>query len=145
MTATEELLKSRGVRPSYQRVRILDYLAGTKEHPSVDAIYGALSPELPTLSRTTVYNTLSLFVAEGLVQPILIDGEELRYDADTRPHGHFRCRACGRVFDFALPSGGLSPELPPGFKPELVQLYCLGLCPACSEAWSSAGAAGSGG
>lgn len=130
MKDIEELLRGHGIRPSYQRVRILSCLAATKEHPSVDKIYRQLAPELPTLSRTTVYNTLSLFVEAGVAQPIFIDGEELRYDADTREHGHFRCRSCGRVFDF--PSESPSPRLPRGFKADLVQLYCVGLCKDCA-------------
>jgi Fe2+ or Zn2+ uptake regulation protein len=133
MKDIEGLLRDHGIRPSYQRLRILACLAATKEHPSVDAIYRELAPELPTLSRTTVYNTLSLFVEAGVAQPIFIDGGELRYDADTGEHGHFRCKACGRVFDFPTPQGGGAPRLPHGFKAEFVQLYCVGLCKDCSS------------
>ncbi len=28
-----------------------------------------------------------------------------RYDADTSPHAHFCCDACGRVFDLPMPAG----------------------------------------
>ena len=133
MTETAALLSEKGIKPSYQRLRIFEYLAGTKAHPSVDTIYRNLAPEIPSLSRTTVYNTLSLFVKAGMAVPIYIDGDELRYDADTSEHGHFRCRVCGGVFDFPVTPGSVSPELPRGFKAELVQLYCVGLCPNCKD------------
>lgn len=125
-------LEQAGIRPSYQRIRIYQYLAATTAHPPAEAIWRALVTEIPSLSRTTVYNTLGLFVKAGLAVPILIDGEELRYDADTSEHGHFRCRACGAVLDFAVDGRSFTQGLPEGFAAELVQLYCTGLCPDCS-------------
>ncbi len=134
MSDTAALLSGRGIRPSPQRILILDFLRGTKEHPSADAVYRALSPGLPTLSRTTVYNTLGLFVREGLALSLGIDGVQSRFDGDTSEHGHFRCRACGGVYDFPVKAGGISPRLPRGFTADLVQLYCIGTCPSCAAA-----------
>lgn len=140
-SGSDSFLLEHGIRPSYQRLRIWEYLAATKEHPSVETIYRSLAPDIPTLSRTTVYNSLSLFIEKGIAQPILIEETETRYDADTSPHGHFRCRVCGRVYDFPLArgdasgdvSGGLTPGLPAGFRAELVQLYCQGVCARCAK------------
>lgn len=131
MTKAATLLAAKGIRPSYQRLRILAYLAGTTAHPSAETIYRSLAPEIPTLSRTTVYNTLDLFGKTGLAVPIYIDGEELRWDGDLSRHGHFRCRQCGGIFDFPVARSS-RPALPQGFKAELVQLYCVGLCAACA-------------
>lgn len=137
MGDTSSFLADHGIRPSYQRIRIWDYLAATKEHPSVETIYSSLAPEIPTLSRTTVYNSLSLFVEKGIAQPIIIDEVETRYDADTRPHGHFRCTSCGRVYDFPLAEGELALLLPAGFVADLVQLNCQGTCANCASMPSS--------
>ncbi|MFA6507274.1 MAG: transcriptional repressor [Treponemataceae bacterium] len=126
------LLDERGIRPSHQRVRIYEVLAGTKAHPSVDWIYRSLSDELPTLSRTTVYNTLGTLIEAGLAKPVFIEGEEIRYDADMSVHGHFRCRKCGTVYDFKVGESDMEPDLPEGFIAEQVQLNCIGLCPACA-------------
>ena len=125
------ILEEKGLRPSYQRMRILEYLGSTKSHPSVDGIFQALSGEIPSLSRTTIYTTMGLLVEAGLAVPIFIDGEELRYDADTSEHGHFRCRGCGAVYDFPLEAEGIVPALPEGFRADLVQLYCVGRCADC--------------
>ena len=38
----------------------MEYLMAHRTHPTVDEIYLALSPSIPTLSKTTVYNTLKL-------------------------------------------------------------------------------------
>jgi Fur family transcriptional regulator, peroxide stress response regulator len=131
MRETAARLQAAGIRPSYQRIRIYECLAATSAHPHAEAIWQDLVAEIPSLSRTTVYSTLGLFVRSGLALPILIDGGELRYDADTSEHGHFRCRSCGRVLDFPVDGRDFTSRLPEGFSPELVQLYCVGLCPDC--------------
>ena len=59
-------LKKSGVKPSLQRIAILDYLLSHATHPAVDEIYETLVKDIPTLSRTTVYNTLHLFAENGL-------------------------------------------------------------------------------
>jgi len=127
-------LRHRGIRPSQQRIRILETLAGTKEHPSADAIHGALSAELPTLSRTTVYSTLDLFAGKGVARRLALSGSELRYDADMRPHVHFRCRACGAVSDLDGARAPSPPRAPEGYVVESSQFYAEGLCPACAAA-----------
>lgn len=71
-------------------------------HPTVETIYKALSPEIPTLSKTTVYNTLKLFQEHGIIMAVHIEDNETRYDADTSFHGHFKCIKCGRLYDFPL-------------------------------------------
>jgi Fe2+ or Zn2+ uptake regulation protein len=49
-------------------------------HPTAETIYGALSPKYPTLSRTTVYQTLERMYENGLAQKIVIeDGQMLRF------------------------------------------------------------------
>ncbi len=131
MKTAADVLDEKGVRPSPQRVRIYEVLAGTKSHPSIDWLYQRLRDELPTLSRTTVYNTLGTFIDAGLAKPIFIEGEEIRYDADMTLHGHFRCRLCGGVFDFPVSEEETALRLPPGFVPEMVQIHCVGLCAEC--------------
>ena len=49
-----EYLKSHDIKPSYQRIKIFEYLVEHKNHPTVDMIYKALVDEIPTLSKTTV-------------------------------------------------------------------------------------------
>jgi len=129
---TVNFLRLKGVQPSQQRIRIWEALAATKAHPSADTVHRVLSPEIPTLSRTTVYSTLDLFVGLGMAQRLEITGSEVRYDADTSAHAHFRCRECGEVSDLpgvAVPS---LPILADGSQAERVQLFITGVCQACA-------------
>jgi Fur family ferric uptake transcriptional regulator/Fur family peroxide stress response transcriptional regulator len=77
----------------------MDYLMSHKTHPTIDEIYSTLSPYMPTLSKTTIYNTLNLFVDKGAVLQLAIDEKNARYDADISNHAHFMCKKCNKVYD----------------------------------------------
>jgi Fe2+ or Zn2+ uptake regulation protein len=107
-----EYLKSHGVKPSYQRIRIFDYLIKKRDHPTVDKIYRALVPKIPTLSKTTVYNTLNIFIEKKIARIVIIEENETRYDADTSIHGHFKCETCNKVYDLEIDESKIEiPEL----------------------------------
>ncbi len=130
-------LQSCGIRPSVQRLAIMEYLLGHNSHPTVEEVYLALVDDIPTLSRTTVYNTLRMFSERGAAQMVTIDEHRVSYDGITRNHGHFYCRKCGRIFDIEMPSMQ-APHLPEGSViPEVgrvddVQYYYKGICQDCA-------------
>ena len=62
-----EQLTLHGVKPSVQRLAVMEYLLTHRTHPTVDEIYRALVSKIPTLSQATVYNTLKLFVSHGWI------------------------------------------------------------------------------
>ncbi|MBP3394964.1 MAG: transcriptional repressor [Lentisphaeria bacterium] len=126
-------LSSCGIRPSPQRSAVYGYLCKYRNHPTAETIFRALSPDFPTLSRTTVYNTLKLFVERHAVQAVLIEDGELRFDADTTVHGHFKCECCGRIYDFPLPDPSILPTAGEGFQVEKRHLYYLGICKDCGK------------
>ena len=66
-----EYLLSYEIKPSVQRIAIMDYLLKHHTHPCIDEIYMALHDDIPTLSKTTVYNTLKLFVEHGAAKCLL--------------------------------------------------------------------------
>ena len=51
-------LQNHNIKPSVQRIAIMNYLIEHRTHPTVDEIYTALSPSIPTLSKTTVLQYL---------------------------------------------------------------------------------------
>ena len=56
MEVYQQLLAN-GIRPSAQRLAIMNYLLTHLTHPTVDEVYQVLWNEIQTLSRTTIYNT----------------------------------------------------------------------------------------
>ncbi len=133
-TQTHQYLVQHSIKPSVQRTAIMDFMLKNKIHPSVDEIYMALSPEMPTLSKTTVYNTLSLFVEKGAVRMLTIDEKNTRYDIDLSAHAHFICRKCGKVHDiFNLrPEAFQLPEKP-NFTIDTVEISYTGVCENCQS------------
>ena len=105
MTKNESIgqyLLNSNIKPSYQRIRIYEYLTNKRNHPTVDNIYKQLISEIPVLSKTTVYNTLRLFLEKGIVAVVNIEDNEVRYDADLSKHGHFKCLECMNIFDYKV-------------------------------------------
>jgi len=128
-----EYLKNNGIKPSYQRVRVFEYLIKNKNHPTVDMIFKALAGEIPTLSKTTVYNTLKLFAEKNIVIVINIEDNEIRYDAETSVHGHFKCEKCGKVYDFNVDLSKVDLEKISNFIINEYHFYLKGICEKCRE------------
>ena len=132
LSHTHQYLLSFDIKPSVQRMAVMNYLLTHMTHPTVDEIYTALSPDMPTLSKTTVYNTLNLFLEKGAVHMLTIDERNTRYDADISHHAHLRCRMCNRVYDLR----DVQPELfalprMEGFDIESAEISYIGVCPEC--------------
>lgn len=94
-------------------------------------IYQELVQEIPTLSKTTVYNTLNLFVEKNIAITITIDENETRYDADISLHGHFKCNFCEKIYDIRLKTPSLIPSELENFKVNESHVYFKGVCPLC--------------
>ena len=123
-----------GIRPSVQRLAIYEYVRKSKMHPTAEMVYEALRGELCSLSLTTVYNTLKLYVDAGLVLMLNIDDGFIHYDGDTSVHAHFRCNACGEIHDLSVKTDyNTWFEAADDFKITEAQLYLKGLCKKCKQ------------
>lgn len=128
----DEFLRSRGVSPSFQRIRILEYLIKNRTHPSAEEIHRKIVCIIPTLSKTTVYNTLNLFVEKGVVKRLGIDDAEARFDIDMEEHAHFQCISCGKIFDLKEKNISINDKLEGHLMLE-ASIYIKGYCRDCSS------------
>ena len=121
------------IKPSMQRIAIMEYLMDHPIHPSADDIYTALSPSMPTLSKTTVYNTLKLFSEQGAALMLTIDEKNTNFDADTSMHSHFLCRRCGHIYDLKCPETikKVEQQEMEGHQVTEVHYYYKGICKNC--------------
>jgi len=126
-----EHLRSVGLTPTIQRLAILDYLRSVCCHPTADDVLSAIREKFPSISRATVYNTLDALRKAGVILRLSVDPSVARYDADTGPHAHFRCRACGKVYDIEIPGDDTVPEHVDGHRVESVRTYIYGTCAQC--------------
>lgn len=129
----KDILSKNGIKPSVHRMKILDYLVRMKNHPTVDTIFRDISGDIPTLSKTTVYNTLKTFQDSGVVQAITIEDNEVKYDAIIDRHAHFKCSECGRLYDIPMDTKVLHLKSVGGHLVTESQLYYKGICRACQK------------
>lgn len=130
------MMQQAGLRPSVQRIAVLAFVANRRTHPSADEIFTNLSADFPSLSRTTVYNSLHALVEASLVRELEIESGIMRYDLAPQPaHGHFICRHCGKIFDTAMPEH-LGEAVNPGFSFDSVEIVYRGICPECNASRS---------
>ncbi len=132
------VLNDNGIRPSVQRIAIYKYVAEHTNHPTVDTVYRELNPLYPTLSRTTVYSTLHTLAQSNLILSVRIEDDEIRYDGNTNPHIHFKCKNCGEIFDIfpeqiSTIYDSYKSIIPEGFKAEYEEINIWGICPECEK------------
>jgi Fe2+ or Zn2+ uptake regulation protein len=133
----KNILEQKGIIPSYHRIKIYEYLVNNKSHPTADRIYMDMIKQIPTLSKTTIYNTLKTLSGKGLISSITIEDNEVRFDPDTKLHGHFKCINCGTLYDVDLRSSlknGLSDFITSSEMEHTItesQVYFKGICKKC--------------
>lgn len=135
INTVKQYLIEKGIKPSVQRIAVMDYLLEHRTHPTVDEIYSALQDRIPTLSKTTVYNTLKLFAEKKAIQSITIDERMVHFDGYRERHAHFLCQSCGKVIDVPLDYDVELPktEQTKGFADVETHVYHRGYCSECTE------------
>lgn len=131
--STYDYLLEHRVKPSVQRLAVMEYLQQHHTHPTADEIYVHLVNKIPTLSKTTVYNTLRLLVEQGAARMLTIDEHNVCFDAMVEPHAHLLCTACGTVYDLPVDQVPVAAPgvLPGGHVAREASLYYRGTCADC--------------
>lgn len=129
-------LAAHGLRATRQRVGVLQLLRASNAHPTAASVHRALARKQPSLSLKTVYEVLGSLVDAGLAACVTDGGEPYRYEANSAPHYHARCRVCGALHD--LPNSADSAiraraNLPEGFVAERIAVVVLGRCARCEN------------
>ncbi len=126
------IVKEAGLCNTLPRAAIYEFLCNNPIHPTAETVYQEMLKLYPGMSRTTAYNVLHSLSNKGLIQTIVLEECEMRFDADISFHAHFKCKKCGGVFDFpAKPNPRKFSDLPKDFKVEETHLYYKGTCPSC--------------
>lgn len=119
-----ELLLAHNITPTAQRIEIAQFLYRRAQHISADHILAGVNAEGGRVSKATVYNTLGLFVKEGILREVLIDPERIFYDSNTHQHHHLYNVETGELSDVlagTIDVRGL-PDLPSELELEGVDL-----------------------
>jgi Fur family iron response transcriptional regulator len=111
-----QLLVSRGVLPTTQRIDVALVILTRPQHLSAEQIIAGIRAIGSRVSKATVYNTLNLFCERGLLRTVDVDPTRQYYDSTIGPHHHFYNVDTGELTDIPLDAITLSVNtaLPPG-------------------------------
>ena len=98
------LLKEQNIRLTPQRLEIINILSKKDKHWTVDEIYQLLNEKMPSVSITTVYNNVHLFVELELVKEIQFGEGLSKYEWKKGDHYHIVCSICGEIVDIWYPT-----------------------------------------
>lgn len=133
---TEMLLGSHGIKPTPNRIMVLEVLL----HASSPMSMTEIADELETVDKSNVSRILALFRERRLVHSFEAEREGTLYEVchscgehDSDIHVHFRCSECHTVYCF---DDVLVPpvQCPAGFEAEGASYVLSGLCPKCRKA-----------
>lgn len=126
--------RAKGIKLTPQRLAILEYLDGNKNHPSAETIYKAVRRMFPMMSFATVYKTLETLKHKGDIRELTIDPIKRRYDPDTKPHHHLICVTCKKIVDIEteLPVS-IPDEAKEGFEVTGNHVEFYGICSDCKS------------
>jgi Fur family peroxide stress response transcriptional regulator len=124
-------LRNKKFRLSKERLNTLKYLYENQCHPTAEQIYNVLNKDMPSLSKTTIYNTLNALVKIKAVRAISIQDNEIRYDIIVKNHGHFKCECCGTIFNFEISIDDFPSHSLEGFQINDRNVCFKGICPRC--------------
>jgi len=93
-----EKIRARGERITTPRRAVIELLAATDEHLTVDDIANRLHDEHPSIAPSTVYRTLEALQDWGMVEKIH-RGAGATFFHLAQAHQHLVCEVCGAVCD----------------------------------------------
>lgn len=97
-------LEACGVRPTAQRLRVAALLLEQPQHMTAEQVLAGLRAGGCRISKATVYNTLNLFAARGVIRQLAVDGDRAWFDSNVAPHYHFQDVATGQLTDLETPA-----------------------------------------
>jgi Fur family transcriptional regulator, stress-responsive regulator len=129
-----DLLRQHGIQVTAQRLAVLRAVA-SQPHITADGVAEVVRAEIGAISRQSVYDALSVLVAEGLIRRIQPSGSPARFeDRVGDNHHHVICRICGRTADVDCAVGSapcLTAVDDMGYEIDEAEVIYWGRCPEC--------------
>jgi Fur family transcriptional regulator, peroxide stress response regulator len=131
----QERLTDKGYRLTRQRELVLELLRTSARHGDANLIYEQMRKQMPHISLGTIYRTLNVLAAAGLICELHC-GEQANYDGNVQEHYHVMCARCGAVEDVGISRlkqlEEQAAELS-GYQVSDHRLSFYGLCAKCQE------------
>jgi len=95
-----EKLKSRGLKVTIQRVRVLETIISLNSHPEAETIIKLIRENDPNIGVGTVYKILDTLVNKGLIKKVKTENGIVRYDGTVTPHHHLYSPESEQIGDY---------------------------------------------
>jgi Fur family ferric uptake transcriptional regulator len=133
----EEYLHEKKLRVTPERFEVLEAAMNFDGHFDADELFSVMRFKKSKVSRATVYNTLDVLLACGLISKYRFGDNLSRFErAFGRPrHDHLICLGCGEIIEFVTPKlEKIQKEICTAhkFQPQNSTLQIFGLCEKCS-------------
>jgi Fur family transcriptional regulator, iron response regulator len=117
-------LTSHGAKPTTQRLQLAELIIARPQHVSAEQVLQAARARGIRVSKATVYNTLNLFVACGLLRELVVDRDRVYYDSTVHAHHHFYNMDSGEMIDIPPESVSFAgvPAAPAGTEQDGVEV-----------------------
>lgn len=94
-------LRDAGVRITRQRAALLDVLAAANDHPDAVELHRRAELDVPGISLSTVYRTLTSLEEQGVILRHQFEGAPARFEhAEAEHHDHMIDIETGAVVEF---------------------------------------------
>ena len=129
-----DLFRQRGIQVTAQRLAVFRAVSG-QPHVTADGVADIVRAEIGAISLQSVYDALSVLVAEGLLRRIQPAGAAARFeDRVGDNHHHLICRSCGSTVDVDCAVGAmpcLTAADGRGYEIDEAEIVYWGRCPDC--------------
>ena len=101
LNSFKSYLTKHSLRNTHERLTVLDEVLRCNKHFDPDTLFIRLKKQNKKISRATIYRTLDLLVASGLLKKLNFTQQISRYEInkDVRTHDHFFCLRCGKIIE----------------------------------------------
>jgi Fur family ferric uptake transcriptional regulator len=129
-------LKEHDFKLTNQRKKIIETVFASHEHFTADDLYDVLRAKGESISKATIYRTLSLLCESGLVESRDFGRGQLYYEhvLGHEHHDHLICVDCGKVVEFRnkdMEKLQVKVAKARGFQIESHSVRIFGRCKAC--------------
>jgi len=133
-----DFLKTKELRLTAQREKVLEVFLGTDRHLSVEELYNIVKKKAPKIGQATVFRTLKLLCEADIAKEVDLGDRRMRYEHKYghEHHNHLVCIRCGSFIETVDPKiEKLQDKLCKrfGFFPQRHKTEIFGICKKCSK------------
>ena len=93
-----DFLESGSYRKTPERFTILEKILLLPHTFTIEQLNDEMEKESYHVSRATVYNTVELLIAAGILRKLFLDGVQMKYERITKvSYTYLICNSCGKI------------------------------------------------